>query len=1200
MSSGKSGSINAQLLTGPSAGLTIATATDATLTGANNVAQISQFNVSGNLIFRNQADLLVSGSLTAGTVAAPDPRNIGAIGLIVGGNLVLGSAASPAVLNAGTIGLSVTGTISQPAGALVAGLLNDLRQPGAPPAASLIHLDGSNTITAIGEFSARQGLSFTDTVPLAVLGTITAGGVLAPAVANGATLQLSVAGGLSVGTSGLPGALNAGTVIMQPTGAITEPNGAVTANLLLLPAAGQAVARSTVIDLSGNNAIAALGGINATGDVSINSRVAMTVSGPITLGLPSLPNAANANTLTLASAGDLTIGAPLAAGTISLLAAGTISQTGGIITANRLTGPAAGLAQSSAAAVTLEAANSVIELGAFTTTGNFSLVDAVPLTVTGAVAAGANSATLRLASAGPIAIGSGNQQAVVSGATVALLTASAISETSASSIVTNLLIGPNSGAAPAALGSVNLAGANAIASLSSFTTSGDFLLLNGVSMSVAGTIAAGGATTGTPNLGHLTIGLSLGTLAIGTAIGAGVLSAGTIAVSAANGITEPNGRISATLLNEQTGLAGVPQSASVSLQSPANAITTLGTITTLAGDLTLSSTGALTVIGQISASNRLVVQTTGAMTVLGNVSGGPGGVQLSADLGIQQVSGGITASATGSLLNIMSAQGSFIQLAGASMTSAGSVNITSEGPIGIGASVIAPHGVLTLNSLSGGVAENGIGGNKGTVFVQGVSASAAGSVILDSSSNRIGALTGGAIGGRLVLVTTSQLSITGTITVGADANIAAGPAIEQVSGSLVAGGSGVVIASRFGTFTQDHGSFIGATDNNGTVAISAAAAGATLEIGGTLSAPGTSGTVALSAPLGGILELDRLAQPGAPVFGPGQIVATHLTTNARQSTALDPVGAANVVSVVDSLISSNGTIGLVDTASLLINGPVQAAGGVRLLSQGNLALAANVSVTSGSGATVLQSAGNLSAPTGSSITATDLTLATPGAISLGGLVSSGRLFLGGPNGGQAALVDLATGVTLLTGSAGAPLGNASSASWPTAAGSSAGAFIAAQNLVIGWNTTIGGVSGAATQTLRVDLSGSGVIDTVGGLVAGTTTLLVNLGSRAHLSGNVALGGLSIAYPRGATGNVNLSGTVRGVGGQAAAQISAIAPGPSALYQINACPIASVACFVVSTERLPQTIPIRDLDIHPARDTIDDAEVLLPNVSRDDL
>ncbi len=1198
-------SINATLLTGPFPGLAIAAATEATLSGINAVAQISQFNVTGSLIFRNRADLTVTGTLSAGNVAAPDARNTSAIGLIVAGDLALGTASAPALLNAGTVGLAVTGTLSEPAGMVVAGLLHDLRTPGAPATASAILLSGSNTIAAIGEFGARGNIYIQDNVPLTVAGTITAGGVQAPDAANGGKLSLVIDGTLAIGDAGRPGALNAGTVVLMPSGAITEPNGAITANRLVLPAAGQAIVQTSGVDLAGQNAISVLAAIDATGDVFINSTSAMSVAGPIAVGATPAPNLANTATLTLASASDIAIAANLMAGTISLQSAGTLSQSGGILTANRLSGPAAGLAQAVAGAVTLEGANTIAELGAFTLAGNFLLNDIRGLTVAGAVSAGgtavplaANGATLRITSGGTIAIGTPVQAASLSAGTVTLLTAAAISEGATGSIAAQTLRGPNPAATIPAASAVNLTGTNSIATLTSFSTTGDFVLANAAPMQLTGTIAAGGGAS--PNLAHLAIGLSAGALTLGTAGEAGVLSAGTIALAAAAGIVQPNGRISAALLSDQTGLAGVPQSASVSLPSASNLIAALATMNALSGDLVLNSSGAMTVIGPVNASQRLAVSVTGAMTVLGNVSGGDGGLRLSGDLGIQQVSGGITASTSGAaLLSLTSAHGNIVQFPNAAITSATSAIIAAQGSISLGESVLVPGGVLTLTSTAGGISQSSSTGTRGTILVQTVSANAAGSILLDSSSNRIGAINGISSGGRLVLNSTLPMLIVGDVVTAADASITGTKAVEQVAGSILAGGAGVQVLSRLGSFTQDHGAVIGATGNDGTVSLTALAAGATIDVGGVLSAVGGNALVSLSVPLGGILELASLPGGAVVTQGGGRIVATRLTATALDTIALDGVGSANAVGTLEAMTSTNGAIGLLNTTPLKVNGIAHAPAGIMLQSLADLTLGTSAGVLVDAGSAVLRAGASMQLQNGSKVSAPDVSLIAPNIVAVGGTLWAPRLLIGGANGAASGLVVLGDGAILQTGEAALPPPTAATSAWPSYAGSTTGAFISAQNLTIGWSSAIRGVSGSASQTLRVDLSGSGVIDPVNGLSAETTTLLINLGSRANLSGNVTLGGLYLAYPRGARGSVALSGTVRGVGGQAAAQISSITPGPNALYQINACPIASVACFVVSTERLPQTVPIRDLDIRPAHDTVDEAEILLPNVSRDD-
>ena len=181
--------------------------------------------------------------------------------------------------------------------------------------------------------------------------------------------------------------MNAGTVSLSGTGAITEQNGTIGATLLTIPMAG-------TVTLGGNNAITDLGAASSTNGFSLTNAQDLTVLGTVTAG--------NAATLALNVTGDLTIGqtgtaGALNAGTVSLSGTGAITEQNGTIGATLLTIPMAGT-------VTLGGSNAITDLGAASSTNGFSLTDARDLTLLGTVTAG-NAATLALNVTGDLTIG---------------------------------------------------------------------------------------------------------------------------------------------------------------------------------------------------------------------------------------------------------------------------------------------------------------------------------------------------------------------------------------------------------------------------------------------------------------------------------------------------------------------------------------------------------------------------------------------------------------------------------------------------------------------------------------------------------------------------------------------------------------------------------------------------------------------------
>ena len=536
----------------------------------------------------------------------------------------------------------------------------------------------------------------------------------------------------------------------------------------------------------------------------------------------------------------------------------------------------------------------------------------------------------------------------------------------------------------------------------------------------------------------------------------------------------------------------------------------------------------------------------------------------------------------GNQVAINAPHGDVVQNQGAVIASPGTIRISAFGTISLGSLLNIPHGGVILASATGSIGEIGAG----SLFAQSLAASAPGSIILEAGTNRITTLSDISAGGRFALISAGSLAIAGTQVAGLDIAITGSLAVSQNSGRIAAGGSGVRIAApgRGGLLTQDHGATIVATGNDGTIALSGANG---LALGGTLSASGTAALVALVTPLGSLTQ------------STGAITATRLSATAALGIALDAAAAQNRVAAAETLSTTSGALSFTSLSSFALTGVAQAKTAVGLRSAGNLVLTPTARVSASDGPVGLQAGGNLSIQSGAEISGASVSASAPLNLTLGGRIAGDKIFLGAPGGGGAALVAFSDGAILQTAAAGTYGATVPIAAWPNIATAPAGAFIAAKGLSIAGTLTVVGQPGAASQTLRIDLSGQGDVDRAGGLLATTTTVFLNLGSRANLAGQFQVAGLHIAYPRSSAGSADLSGTVRGVGGQAAAQISTVTPTPNALYRINACPIASVSCFVVSTERLPQSIPVRDLEIRPARDTIDETEVLLPNVSRRD-
>ena len=133
---------------------------------------------------------------------------------------------------------------------------------------------------------------------------------------------------------------------------------------------------------------------------------------------------------------------------------------------------------------------------------------------------------------------------------------------------------------------------DAVGTLGTFKSSGNFFLNDGTALNVLGVVSAGSAST---------LGLTAaGSLAIGNSGTVGVLNAGTVALTASGTISEDptKGSIIATVLNGPT--VGGSSAAAVNLISTGNTIGTLGSFLT-PGSFVLNDGTALAVLGTVTA-----------------------------------------------------------------------------------------------------------------------------------------------------------------------------------------------------------------------------------------------------------------------------------------------------------------------------------------------------------------------------------------------------------------------------------------------------------------------------------------------------------------------------------------------------------------------------------------------------------------------
>jgi hypothetical protein len=778
----------------------------ATLTGNNAVISFQNFTntVSGDIDFTNTAvNASVSGLASFGDLT------VAGAGILVAGDLTVGSG--------GTLTLTSTGAISQSGGVITAATLTGSSVGGTT-------LNGANLVTSLGAFSDTgagnaTGFSLTDAQALSITGTLQSTGQIKLTTTGGTASTLTLGGNMTAAGN---------TVTLTATGAIDQTAGIITAATLT----GSSVGGAT---LTRANRVAALGaftdtgagnvtGFNFTDAQALSTTGAVQTSGGIAL------------TTTGGTSSSLTLGGNLTAtgNTVTLTATGAIDQTAGVITAATLTGGSVGGA-------TLDGANRVAALGAFTDSGagnatGFSFTDAQALTTTGTVRSTGQIGLTTTGGTGSTLTLGGSLTAT--GNTVTLTAAGAIGQ--AGGVITAATLTGSS------VGGATLTRANRVAALGAFSDTGagnatGFGFTDAQALSTTGTVQSTGqitlATTGgtgsTLTLGgNLTASGSTVTLSASGTIdqAAGVITAGTLTGSSVGGATLTGANLVAALGAFSDTGAGNATGFSF---TDAQALSTNGTVRST-GQITLTTTGGtgstLTLGGNVTtAGDTVTLKATGAIdqaagvitaaTLTGSSAGGATltGANLVATLGAFSDTG--AANATG--FNFTDAR--TLTTAGA-VSSTGSLTLTtSAGRLVLGDDVTASRGIVTLNS-AGTISQSGGAIDPGALLINaGGAVSLLGANTVDSlAANITGAgaslkfndtandLTIGTVGG-VSGVTTNNAAVTLRTTTSGDIILA--QAVDAGAGTVKVAASGDLRIGAAGSVTAGAGATLATLGN---------------------------------------------------------------------------------------------------------------------------------------------------------------------------------------------------------------------------------------------------------------------------------------------------------------------------------------------------------------------------------------------------
>jgi filamentous hemagglutinin family protein len=897
-----------------------------------------------------------------------------------GGNISLNTSTGDLTLaaNVTATGQAVTltsaGTIDQTAGAISAGTLTGT-------AVSVTLADAGNAIVALGSFDSTGDFLLQDGQGLTVVGTVSAGpvSVSGPNVANTNTLSLTTGGTLAIGAVGAVGVLNAGVVALSAGGAVSEPNGSIIANGLTAGATG-----AIVLNSLGNN-ITTFGGATAIG-----GNVTLVVDPPTVL----LGTYAGDNIFieVAHNGGTLQIGSERAAATLTATAAAnpTISLVSDNITE---------FAREFGAGNTIVAVNGTVEIAPFTnatavflggTFGASGLV--VDQTLLGEISTG-GSGLLRI---GDFTGGSITAGDIAIAGVVNLGTAAAVLELDGTGSITEpgslaLAVATLTGTAG---GGVALLGtSNAVGTLGAFTAGGNFALVDGTPLTIAGLVqstAAGGNVFLEEAVGQ---GLNF------VNGGSVVVTNGTITLvadsltAAASGVTVAAGT-SGTIEFAPRSTTSV-----VSLADPEfngfsaeelrvgayHDATNGGTNVISAASIDISGPLTLTAVPKLELdSNGQVTESVGPLSV-GTLVG--------------TVTNGVTLDNPG---NAVATLGSFTAGGTFELADAPTTNLTVNGPVSAAGIAITGAGTTMIDA--------GVTATAGAVFVSSGSISinqfgvlSGGTVDIDSSVGGIAETNGGLIVAGTLL---SSLNSTGNVDLGSANSVGTladfivsggtfhldntGTTGLAVNGSVIAGG--VTLDGVIGTLAVN-GSILGTTASTGVVALdtsgpfsdimlngSAVVAGSTVDLNG--------GGIALngSALLGQTGALVDLTTTGGGVIeqSTATIIASTLQSSGGVRNGATLVSGNNAIGTLGPFAVASGDLQLLDTGSITVAGSVSAAdvtitAGTIGVSNSIIAFGvSNTLVTFGGTLGLTATAGGIGLNSGVVLDATTLDLSAPG------------------------------------------------------------------------------------------------------------------------------------------------------------------------------------------------------------------------------
>ncbi len=825
------------------------------------------------------------------------------------------------------------------------------------------------------------------------------------------------------------------------------------------------------------------------------------------------------------------------------------------------------------------------------------------------------------------------------------ITSGGISQSAGGTLNAGTLISSNGVAGDATLTSAT----NAIGTIGMFNVTGDFALSSTGPLTVGGTLTASRiaiSTGGTLTVSNSLIATSAVSLTAENIEIPGLVSDGgagtTSLIANAGTISETGTLIAGTLIGSATsGTASQP----VSLIG-ANSIGTLAGFT--ASDFTLDDGTSLTVTGPLVAGTSATIVDTGALLVSGTIAPPSGSTAIAVGLTAPTIDiSGLVSDGGGGTTNLVANAGTISEtgalvagtLSGSatsgaapqpvSLIGANSIgaladftasdfklddgsSLTVTGPLvaGTSATIVDTGALLVSGTIAppSGTAAIAVGLTAATIDISGsVSDGGAGTTSLVANAGAIGetgtliagtlsgsATNGDALQAASLLGASNQIPTLGSFAA-SDFMLDDGPSLT-VTGPLIAGKSATIV---------DTGALLvrgPIAPPSGTSTIAVGLTATTIDIPGSVS-DGGAGTTKLVANAGSI------AENGSVISG---------TLSGSATGAANFSSGSNQISTVSSFTASGLT--LHNAADLAITGNVDGGPSVTLVDARTITVA-QTGVVSGNTLSItaagIAEIGTLVADLLTGSTAGDASLTGTGASNkvaqLNSFSSGGTFTLGdgtdltikGPLTAPTIIIDtganaltLADKTVITTGGTVRPSGRITSFPGDTPATTTNGTFLTTAKAFSqqGSSSVLG--FGGGPSVLRINAIGDPNVafDPIAGLQAPNTWLILASGTGTTI-GQINVKNLDVI--RGQNGGTDLTGTVLGVPGPAAAGVAGIQPSPNANFRFNQCAISSVNCFLLGGEAVPVANPLNDIYFGIPSNPNEEDDLLLPIVSDQD-